>query len=429
MRGTRFTYLVTVAAVVLVAGACGSSAKHQASASSSSSTSAKGPATEKAITLGYIGDFTGVSSSTFSDGYGGAEARIDAQNALGGVDGHQLKLIRVDTGSTPSQAATAVQELVSDHVFGIIEDSAFFFAGAKYAQQAGVPVTGYGIDGPEWFTQPYTNMFDVFDAPEGPVQGKAYTWTTAANFMKLEGVTKFGILGYGISPSSTLGVKTEIYTMRQAGIGICYDNLSVPFGGVDFTADVLQIKQAGCNGLATSFEDASDIAMAQDIKNAGISMKSQLYSEGYDNDVLHSAPARAAIDGDSFATSINFTSPNAATKQLLATLSKYDPGFAGGGIPDLGLYSGYLSADLMIYGLQRAGANPTQASFISNLRQIDDYTADGILASPTTFEHFGTAQMLPVNSCEWFVQLQGSHFITQNGGKTVCGKLESVPGV
>ena len=73
----------------------------------------------------------------------------------------------------------------------------------------------------------------------------------------------------------------------------------------------------------------------------------------------------------------------------------------------------------MIYGLQHAGSNANKASFISSLRQVDNYTAGGILASPTTFAHFGTAQMLPKSACSYYVQLQGDHFVTVNGGKLV----------
>jgi hypothetical protein len=157
-------------------------------------------------------------------------------------------------------------------------------------------------------------------------------------------------------------------------------------------------------------------------------MKAVLLTEGYDNAVLLNAAARSAVNGDYFATAINFTSPNAPTQTMLTTLKKYDPGFASGGIPDLGLYSGYLSADLMIDGLQHAGVNPTKSAFIANLRQVTDYTASGILASPTTFAHFGTAQMLPTTSCSYYVQLQGDKFVTVNNGKTLCGSLVSVPG-
>ena len=55
--------------------------------------------------------------------------------------------------------ATAVQSAISKGAFGIVSQSPLFFLAAKYPQQAGVPVTGSYDDGPEWGTQPYTNMF------------------------------------------------------------------------------------------------------------------------------------------------------------------------------------------------------------------------------------------------------------------------------
>jgi branched-chain amino acid transport system substrate-binding protein len=427
MRKAPSMRAAILASTVLVVAACGSSSKSGSATKVSNSVGAS----RSPITLGYVGDFTGVSSSTFADGYGGALARIDAQNAAGGVNGHLLKLVKADTASSPTGTATAVQLLASDHVFGILEDSAFYFTGAKYAEQAGIPVTGYGIDGPEWFRQPYTNMFDVVDTPIGKVQGQTYEYTYLANFLRKLGVTKMGVLAYGISPSAVNSAKAEAYTYKQAGMSICYENLSVPFGGVDFTADVLQIKAAGCNGVSTLFEDASDIAFAQAIKNAGLqsTMKAVLLSEGYDNNVLNQPAARTAIDGDYFGTLINFSSPNAATKQMLDNLQKYDPQFAHGGVPDLGLYSGYLSADLMIYGLEHAGSTPTQTSFISYLRQVNNYNAGGILPNHTIFQHFGTAQMLPPSVCEYMVQLEGSRFVAINGGRVICGNVEAVPGV
>jgi ABC-type branched-subunit amino acid transport system substrate-binding protein len=383
-------------------------------------------AAKSPIVLGYIGDQTGVSASTFADGIGGAQARIDLQNKEGGVDGRQLKLVSVDSTSSTTGAATAVQDLISiHHVFGIIEDSAFFFGGSKYAQQAGVPVTGYGIDGPEWLEQPNTNMFDVIPADYTPLGGYIYDSTVAAQFFKDFGATKVGVLGYGISPSATEASEEAVYVDKLEGIGDCDLDLSTPFGGVNFTSTVLKLKSDGCNGYETVFEDGSDIAVGQAVKNAGLSMKVQLMSEGYDNNVLDSATARAAIQGDYFGTLINFSTPNAATKTMLSALKTYDNGFTG--IPDLGLYSGYLSADLMIYGLQHAGSNPTQASFIKNLRQVDDYTAGGLLPSATTFEHFGTAAMLSTSSCEYFVQLKGTKFVVVNGGKPICGKIVKIP--
>lgn len=379
------------------------------------------------ITLGFVGDQTGVGASTFGDGLGGAQARIDYQNAHGGVNGHKLKLVSADSQSSPSSTQTAVSDLIQVHrVFGIIEDSAFFFAGDRIAQQAGVPVTGYGIDGPEWSEQPFTNMFDVSPPALGELSGAYHTYTSPV--LKRLGVTKLAILANN-TPSAVEGAYEAAYAATKEGISICYLNTSLPFGVVDFTSTVLQLKALGCNGVTTLFVDASDIALGQAIKNAGLqsTMKGVLLAEGYDDAVLDNAGARAATAGDYFETSINFTTPNAPTRLMLANLRKYDPSFRGG-VPDLGLYSGYTAADLMIYGLEHAGTNPTQATFIRNLRKVKSWNAGGgIFASPTNFTHFGTASELPTTACAILIEMNGTKFLPALGGKPICGKLVAVP--
>jgi branched-chain amino acid transport system substrate-binding protein len=109
-------------------------------------------------------------------------------------------------------------------------------------------------------------------------------------------------------------------------------------------------------------------------------------------------------------------------------MQKYSSAFAGDNIPIFGEYTGYLSADLMATGLQDAGVNPTRQSFITNLRKVTDYTAGGILPSPTSFANFGTKAMLPATSCEYVFQLQGNNFVATNGGKAWCGSLVPTSG-
>src|ERR1700722_19559158 len=80
-------------------------------------------ATKSPIIIGYISNLTGVASSTFTDGAGGAQAVIDQVNAAGGVNGHPLKLVVKDDQSNPTLDATASQELVSAGATVIIEYS------------------------------------------------------------------------------------------------------------------------------------------------------------------------------------------------------------------------------------------------------------------------------------------------------------------
>ena len=136
--------------------------------------------------------------------------------------------------------------------------------------------------------------------------------------------------------------------------------------------------------------------------------------------------ARTALNGDYFRAQENFTTPNAATQQMLNTLKKYDPSYKGG-IPDFGLAGSYLAADLMIKGLQVAGANPTRQSFISNLRQVSSYDAGGIFPSPTSFAGFGTLSIVPQKICMYYLQLQGTNYVPLNSGQPICGQRIVAP--
>ena len=374
------------------------------------------------IVIGYVTDLTGVASSTFADGAGGARARIDLQNAQGGVNGHKLKLVVEDDQSSPTQNKVASQDLVQNKgAFGVIQFSAFTFGGAPYLQQQGVPVTGAAFDGPEWAQQPNSNMFSYAPLVDANIGGKYYGATTTGRVFKALGATKVAGLAYGISASSQQSIRV-VYA--GGSVAQCYKNFSVPFGGVDFTADVLQIKTAGCNGVVGSFVDSSDIALAQAVKNAGIKAK-QMYFTGYDQQVLDSPTARAALNGTYELASINFTTPNAAVKNMIATVKKYDPSYTGG-IMDLGLYGSYVSADLMIKGLQMAGKNLSQANFISKLRTLKSYDAGGILPSGTPMSGFGTAAIVPKTLCGYYMQLKGNQFKPYKG-KAICGKRVIVP--
>jgi branched-chain amino acid transport system substrate-binding protein len=396
-----------------------------ASGASGSAASAPG-VTSKTISIGYITSLTGFADSTFADGAEGAMARIDQQNAAGGVDGRKLKLVVKDDASSLTTDATAAAELTGD-TFGVVDFSPFTFSGAPALQKAGEPVTGDAFDGPEWGEQPYTNMFTWGPPSYTTFGGKFYTWTDIGNFMKSIGVTKLSNLAYGISPSATQAAKNSAFAAGTAGIANpnCYNDYNVPYGTLDFTADALAIKQDGCNGLEAPMEDNSDVALAGALQQGGSASVKQIYYTGYSQDVISNAAANSEFQNSYVVAGINFTTPNAATRAMISNLKKYDPGYTGG-LPDLGLYGSYISMDLMIKGLELAGKNPTRAEFISNLRKVSDYTANGVFPTSVSFAHFATLGMLPKTACTYIAQLKGKKFVIANGGKLVCGKLVAV---
>ena len=418
-RSKRF--VVAVGAVALMAAACGSSSKKAAStgaagATASTVSSAANTASDKgvtptSITIGLITSTTGAASSTFADTAEGVQARFALENSKGGVNGRKLNLVEVDDASSPTQDLTAAQDVVeSKGAFGVLGYSAFLFGGFRYLQENGVPVTGSGFDGPEWSTQPNTNMFS-FSVNQNP---KFPAYTTDADFFKSIGVSCAGGVAYGASPSSTNSIKQMQLAVKNAGLKACYTNLSFPFGGVDFGATSLAMKQAGVDVAVCSCVEASDLAMAIGLKNVGSAAKVVDYT-GYSQSTIDDPASAAAAQNAYFKTSyVPFELHQPGGDAMIAALKQFDTKYKGGD-PDFGLAGGWTSADLMIKGLQVAGQNPTRQSFIANLSKVTDYDAGGLLAQKWTFANFGQP---PDTVCDYYPQLQGTKFVPS---KNFCG--------
>ncbi len=393
------------------AGTAGSTAA--AGASAANTASAPG-VTANSITIGLETSVTGNASSTFADTAAGAQAAVAAQNAAGGVNGRKLVLVTADDQSSPAQDLSAAEDLVSNKkAFAVIGYSPYQFGSAKYLQGAGIPVVGAAFDGPEWGLQPYTNMFSYI-----PLDASYPATTVDGTFLKSIGVTSMAGFAYGISPSSTASIKQMQKSVTNAGLKAGYTNLSVPFGGADFTADVLQMKGAGVNGYACSCVESSDLALATASSQAGLNAKG-LFFTGYSQSTLTNPTAAAAAQNQYFTTvTVPYELHQPATDAILSNLKKYDPSYTGGD-PDYGLQGGYLSAQLMIKGLEVAGQNPTRASFISGLHGVTSYDDGGVLPSPVdlSLAQFGK---YPQNSCAYFVQLKGTTFVPL---PKVCGTL------
>jgi branched-chain amino acid transport system substrate-binding protein len=429
--------LLAGAVIVMVAAAgCGSSKSSSPPATSAttagaSATTAGGSATtggssavantasapgitKTTIKIGYITSETGNAASTFADSATGAKAYFNAVNAAGGVDGRKIDLVVADDASSASGDALAFQDLLRQNVFLIENYSPYAYGGYRYAQQAGVPVTGGAFDGPEWGTQPNTNMFSYL----GGTNGRTSNNTETANFFKLVGASNVGGLAYGISPSSTGSIQDLKTALGKIGLKMGYENLSVPFGGVDVTGYVLAMKAAGVDGAGCSCVQSTNLALFTSIKQAGLAMKAELSFSAADSSLFADPTAAAASQGAYYPTLIPpLDLNNAATNTFLANVKAADPGYKGG-YPSFGLTGSYLAAVLTVKGLQVAGQNPTRASFIKNLSAVPSFTANGLLAHPVGFNHFGTSEP---TVCAYYVKVDGTSFKSINSGKPICG--------
>ena len=366
------------------------------------------------ITIAYITDITGEGGSENSTSPAGFEARLDLQNAQGGVNGHKLVPLVIDDQTNPSEIATAVQSAISKGAFGIVSQSPLMFLAAKYPQQAGLPVTGTYDDGPEWGQQPYTNMFA---ADNGSVDPKYPVNTQLGDLFKKLGGTTLGAYGYGISPSSSRAAIGTADSFKHAGGKVGVLDTTVPFGSVNFTSMALVAKQDHVDALSPAMDANSNYALATALKQAGVKIKAAIYATGYEPDVIKS-PAWKTLQGGYFLSLFRpWSLPNAGTQQMQAAMEKYAH-FSKTDFPNFGQYESWAGADLMIKGLQMAGASPTRAAVVKDLRSIKSYNVNGLL--PVNLNYATNFGHNPPKTCAWIMKA-GPKGFTAISSQPSCG--------
>jgi branched-chain amino acid transport system substrate-binding protein len=327
----------------------------------------------------------------------GITAAVDAQNAAGGVGGRQLVIVKADDQSSPVQAATAARGLVANNVFGIITEGFNDSPMYPFLQQNNVPVTeGNGLD------TAYATDRNAF-AAAGPVSA-TYTSTAAVDFLKQQGVTNLAVLNHG-DPGSGASGNATVAAAKSIGMKVGLHLNDIPYTSADLTADALQMKRLGINGVYAPDTTEASISIATAIKQQGIQIKAMDLASVYDPSELKVSALTGAWTS---ASNYPLTVKVPAIQTYIANMAKYSPGtdpytqFA---------ILGYEAAQLMIYGLQQAGACPSRASFVNNLRNVDNYTENGLLLSPTSFKPGLTPMGSPVGLCSWFVQFGTNSFL------------------
>jgi branched-chain amino acid transport system substrate-binding protein len=406
---SRWSAAVIIAVLLVAAAGCGSSSS--ASTSGTAATSGSGGHT---YTIGVLTDVTGPAASVNGSATSGVQAGIK----LAARDGYTIKEVVADTGTSPGQALTAAQKLVEqDNATAIVAVSAVTFAAAPWLTSHGIPVLGWSEDGPEWLTS--QNMF----SPGGP-SDPAKAATTLGKFLKMVGVTNLGVVGYAYV-LSTEGTLSFADSAKAAGLKVGYVNSTVPLGTTNVQPLALAMKSAGVNGFTGVLEPNASLLTIQALRQEGVALKAGVLFTGYGGDLQQAgAGAEAAANGVYFPMQFEPAELHtAATDQLQKDLRSVgvstDPTFAE--------YMGYLSVDLLVHGLGKAGASPSQAELIRALNGIGNYDAAGLLGTHTLNVGARTPVPSGVDNCLWFTRLVGTSFQLVPGAEPVCGSV--IPGI
>ncbi|MDQ1432753.1 MAG: branched-chain amino acid transport system substrate-binding protein [Actinomycetota bacterium] len=404
--------MVGIACTVMLTGTAG--------AQSSSSEGVTG----NSVKLGFIWSGTGVAAPNFQDSAQACKARVDAQNAKGGVNGRKIDLQTVDDNSSAANLTGAKDLVQNRNVFAVVNNSSFAFLAYRYLLGAGVPLIGGGFDGTYYSQKGNENIIDAGGNGSPPPAGIIFT--NGTDVAKQLGATKIGSVGYGISASSSgVARDTQKYAAPASGLKPVYLNTAVDFGTTDVGPIALGLKNAGADAVYLPLDGNTNLAIAQNLQQNGVPMKAVLMASGYGQAMLDS-PITKTLDSSDVVSQIYKPAELAsdpAVKQFRSDLKKY-----GGitGVPDYGAYTGYISCDLAITGLEQAGKNPTRQGFIDGLHKLGTYKAADLTCQPLdiSLTNFGKT---PTKSCQYFVTFKNGKFVVMNKGKPIFGKLVGDP--
>jgi len=397
-----------------------------AGASAQSSGNAPG-VSDKSVKVGFISSETGVAASNFVGADKGCKARIDAENAKGGVNGRKVDLVTIDDKSSGANLTAAKDLVENQDAFAVVNDSPFGFLTYRYLVDAKVPMIGGGFDGSYYYEQ--GNEYTISSLGDGtPVAG--ITSDTVTNLMKKLGATKVAAIGYGVSPSSSETAKATVnYAAKASGLKSGYLNNSVDFGSTDVGPIVLGIKNSGSDGVYLPLDSNTNFAVIQGLQQNNVNTKVVVSATGYSQALLDQPIAKTITPSDVLQTSykpIELKDP--AVKTFVNNLKKY-AGITG--VPNYGIYTGYITCDMVVLGLTNAGKNPTRQSFVDGIRKTNGgkYGSAGLTCRDIdlSYAHFGKISSEP--ACIYYVQVKNGKFVPYNGGKPVIGKTVGDPAI
>ncbi len=363
--------------------------------------------TAKEIKVGYIFSKAGLAGSTFENAGNGFDARIKAQNAKGGVNGRKIAVTTVDDSGAANNLVAAQGLVQNDGVFAVVNNSPFAFLSYRFLLDSGVPMLGGGYDGNE-YGQPGNEKLISILGNSSPVYGAQYE-PGFVELMKKKGATKVGTVSYGSSASSTAAAKNlQKYTVPKAGLDPAYTNTTVEFGTTDVAPLVLGMKNAGVDAVYLPLVLSTNLAIIQTAAQNNLKFKLAVLATGYGQALLDQ-PAAQTIGPEVLLAQgwAPVELKTAATKQFVGDVTKYT---SFRGVPDFGVYTGYLAADLLIKGLQAAGKNLTRDGYISATKGLNTWDAAGLGCQPVdvSAQGFGTA---PKTLCGWYLQIKNGKFV------------------
>lgn len=414
------TRAVLAAAAALTLAAAGCSSSKTAAGSSTSSTSAAKSAqpstslstpTKSTINIGVPGTSTGI----FASIYGSYPAVVSAweqwTNAHGGLDGHPVKTFYMDDGGNPAKTLSNITTMVTqDHVvaFAMVFLPLTGQVLANYATQHHIPVIGdegsevAAVTDPNWFSW----------APS-PTHGDPAATLAGAKY--ITGATKIGFiycLEAPICKNSTEAMKAYAPTI---GVSIV-SSQGAASTTADFTAQVINAKDAGAQVIIPYMSDVPSAKIAQALAQQGMAGKlfgaADITDPGY--------YAAGSYTNGTYVDSHEAAITSSVFADARQAMKQYSPSTP----LNQGNAQEWVSGQLLALAAKNLSGPVTGAQLESNLKAARNFTLGGLIA-PITFP--ATGNKTDTNVCDQPLKVQNGALVPAISANTfVCGTAQGI---
>lgn len=404
-----------VAGAATGAGAAGSSSRAAATATPGATTpgaanpapgATPGPAavpTKSAITVGNVGDYSGIVGSVLKDG--GPMSQVVARylNDSGGLNGHPVKVVVGDAAGDPSRALSIVRDMVESK--GVTVFMANFWvlsaSGARaYLEEKKIPVVGGDVASAVWFKSP---MFFPM--------GASFDTLSVGSLKTMVDLGHKKIAIAYCAEVEACHVYHDAAKARAASVGatIVY-SAQVSLAQPDYTAECLQAQRSGAEALMLGVESTALSRFARSCKQQGFTPPLVTASLS----MIASTAKDPNLEGI-LAPVATFPFPAndlPATKEYKAALARYAPTLEESGTTSAAWASGALLREAS----KALPDQPTSVDFLKGLWQIKGNNLGG-LTGPLTFRE---GQPAPDFTCYFLQSITGGKFTAPIGTKQTC---------
>jgi len=368
--------------------------------------------TDTTITVGGLG-----TSALYGDAAVGAKARFDRANASGGVNGRTITFQGItDDGGVPGFNKAAAEKIVGTDIFAVVPAVAADMAGANDLVNAQMPYFGWALSS-DFCGNGYGFGYSGCIAASG-LTTNIWGKTVKQAFASPNPLGNTAAVLTDNSPGGQYALQEATSGLKAAGLKVTYGKASLPVPpGGDYAA-VLKDALVSNGGKAPrsifvvgSYSNVTGVQQA--LRDGGylgtftnlVQYDPNLVAQSSGASVfLQTAPTEAAANND-------------AMKQLVADVQKVAPDQP----INQSVIAGYLSADLFLAAVQKAGKDLTVGKLISAANQNFTYELPGV-AGPTKFPGAHTTP----TPCGSLVRSDGVAF--QIVTAYSCGKVVKVTG-